>query len=173
MTVAEIMTAAARLVWNMQFDASAGSDHSVSLDASVEDGGANLGFRPMELLLVGLAGCTAMDVISILRKKRQTVSHYEVRVHGVRAETFPMVFTEISVEHRLTGREIDPEAVRRAIELSESRYCGAGAMLGKIARLTHSFVIFVDDTPQASWREIGARPERDAKEAITVRGERP
>jgi putative redox protein len=168
-----MMTARARLVWNMQFDASAGSDHSVSLDASVEDGGANLGFRPMELLLVGLAGCTAMDVISILRKKRQTVSHYEVRVHGVRAETFPMVFTEISVEHRLTGREIDPEAVRRAIELSESRYCGAGAMLGKIARLTHSFVIFVDDTPQASWREIGARPERDAKEAITVRGERP
>jgi putative redox protein len=166
-----MMTAAARLVWNMQFDATAGSGHSVALDASVGDGGADLGFRPMELLLVGLAGCTAMDVISILRKKRQTVSHYEVRVQGVRAETHPMLFTEISVEHRLTGREIDPEAVRRAIELSESRYCGAGAMLGKTARLTHSFVIFVDDTPQASWREIGARSERDGKEAITLRGE--
>jgi putative redox protein len=169
--MAETMTAAARHVWNMQFDATAGSGHSVPLDASVADGGADLGFRPMELLLVGLAGCTAMDVISILRKKRQAVSHYEVRVQGVRAETHPMVFTEITVEHRLTGPAIDPDAVRRAIELSESRYCGAGAMLGKSARLTHSFVIFVDDTPQARWREIGARPEDDAKEAITVRGE--
>ena len=169
--MAEMMTAAARLVWNMQFDATAGSGHSVSLDASVEDGGANLGFRPMELLLVGLAGCTAMDVISILRKKRQVVSNYEVRVHGVRAEAHPMVFTQITVEHRLTGRDIDPDAVRRAIELSESRYCGAGAMLGKTARLTHSFVIFMDDTPHASWREIGARPEDDAKVTITVKGE--
>jgi putative redox protein len=168
--MAEMMTARARLVWNMQFDATAGSGHSVSLDASVEDGGANLGFRPMELLLVGLAGCAAMDVIAILRKKRQAVSHYEVRVHGMRAETHPMVFTEIAVEHRLTGQDIDPEAVRRAIELSESRYCGAGAMLGKSARLTHSFVIFVDDTPQARWREIDARPESDPKDAITLRG---
>jgi putative redox protein len=166
-----MMTARARLVWNMQFDATAGSGHSASLDASVEDGGANLGFRPMELLLVGLAGCTAMDVISILRKKRQAVSHYDVHVSGVRAETHPMVFTEITVEHRLTGRDIAPEAVRRAIELSESRYCGAGAMLGKTARLTHSFVIFVDDTPPPSRREIGARSEDDVRDPITVRGE--
>ena len=143
--MAELMTAKARLMEGMRFMAESGSGHIVNLDASVEHGGADLGFRPMELLLVGLAGCTAMDVISILRKKRQDVRGYTVAVSGVRAETNPMVFTEITVEHRVFGHELDPEAVRRAIELSESRYCGAGAMLGKTARLTHTFRILEDD----------------------------
>ena len=143
--MAELMTAKARLMEGMRFMAESGSGHIVNLDASVEHGGADLGFRPMELLLVGLAGCTAMDVISILRKKRQDVRGYTVAVSGVRAETDPMVFTEITVEHRVFGHEIDPEAVRRAIELSESRYCGAGAMLGKTARLTHTYRILEDD----------------------------
>jgi putative redox protein len=141
----EMMTAKARLMEGMRFMAESGSGHIVNLDASVEHGGADLGFRPMELLLVGLAGCTAMDVISILRKKRQEVRGYTVAVSGVRAETNPMVFTEITVEHRVFGHELDPEAVRRAIELSESRYCGAGAMLGKTARLTHTFRILEED----------------------------
>jgi putative redox protein len=141
----EMMTAKARLMEGMRFMAESGSGHIVNLDASVEHGGADLGFRPMELLLVGLAGCTAMDVISILRKKRQVVRGYTVAVSGVRAETDPKVFTEITVEHRVFGHEVDPEAVRRAIELSESRYCGAGAMLGKTARLTHTFRILEDD----------------------------
>jgi putative redox protein len=143
--MAETMTARARLVEGSQFAAEAGSGHSVTMDASVEHGGADLGFRPMELLLVGLAGCTAMDVISILRKKRQDVRDYVVVVHGTRAETHPMVFTEITVEHRVFGHEVDPEAVRRAIELSESRYCGAGAMLRQTAKLTHTFRILEDD----------------------------
>ena len=141
----EMMTARARLMEGMRFMAESGSGHIVNMDASVEHGGADLGFRPMELLLIGLAGCTAMDVISILRKKRQEVRGYTVAVSGVRAETNPMVFTEITVEHRVFGHEIDPEAVRRAIELSEARYCGAGAMLGKTARLTHTFRILEDD----------------------------
>jgi putative redox protein len=111
----------------------------VTVDASVPDGGEDSGFRPMELLLVGLAGCTGMDVISILRKKRQEVTGYEVRVQGTRAETHPMLFTDIVVEHHITGRQVDPAAVARAIELSESRYCGAGAMLGKVAKLRHSY----------------------------------
>ena len=93
----------------------------------------------MELLLVGLGGCTGMDVISILRKKRQQVTGYEVHVSGIRAEENPMVFVEISVEHIITGHDIQPEAVARAIQLSEERYCGAGAMLGKVAHLTHTF----------------------------------
>ena len=143
--MAELMTARARLMEGMRFMAESGSGHIVNLDASVEHGGADLGFRPMELLLVGLAGCTAMDVISILRKKRQEVRGYTVAVSGVRAETDPKVFTEITVEHRVFGHEVDPEAVRRAIELSESRYCGAGAMLGKTARLTHTYRILEDD----------------------------
>ncbi len=95
----------------------------------------------MELLLVSLAGCTGMDVISILRKKRQQVTAYEVHVEGIRAEDHPRVFVEITVEHIVTGHHLQPEAVARAIQLSEGRYCGAGAMLGKVAHLTHTFRI--------------------------------
>jgi len=135
------MTARAQLATGMRFDAQAGSGHHVMLDASEPDGGQNAGFRPMELLLVGLAGCTGMDVISILRKKRQQVTAYEVQVHAVRAEEHPMVFTEITVRHVVTGHQVDPVAVARAIELSETTYCGAGAMLGKMAKITHVFRI--------------------------------
>ena len=136
--MAEVMTAQATLEKGMHFDALSGSGHHVTLDADEHGGGENRGFRPMELLLVGLAGCTGMDVISILRKKRQQVTGYEVHVTGVRAEEHPMVFVEITVEHIVTGHHIQPEAVARAIELSEERYCGAGAMLGKVAHLTHT-----------------------------------
>jgi putative redox protein len=139
--MAEVMTARAILETGMRFAAESGSGHHVTLDAAEHGGGENLGFRPMELLLVGLAGCTGMDVISILRKKRQAVTGYEVHVRGVRAEEHPMVFVEITVEHVVTGHHIQPEAVERAIALSEERYCGAGAMLGKVAHLTHTYLI--------------------------------
>jgi putative redox protein len=140
-TMAEQMTATVRLETGMCFDAEAGSGHHVTLDAAEHGGGQNAGFRPMELLLVGLGGCTGMDVISILRKKRQQVTSYAVHVSGIRAEENPMVFVEITVVHIVTGHHIQPEAVARAIQLSEGRYCGAGAMLGKVAHLTHTFRI--------------------------------
>jgi putative redox protein len=139
--MAETMTVQSKLATGMRFEVEAGSGHHVTLDAAEHDGGHNEGFRPMELLLVGLAGCTGMDVISIMRKKRQDVTAYEVHITGVRAEEHPMVFVEITVEHIVTGHHIQPEAVARAIELSEGRYCGAGAMLGKVAHLTHSYRI--------------------------------
>jgi len=139
--MAEVMTAQAILETGMRFDAESGSGHHVMLDAAEHSGGQNAGSRPMELLLVGLAGCTGMDVISILRKKRQQVTGYEVHVRGVRAEDHPMVFVEITVEHVIIGHHIQPEAVARAIALSEERYCGAGAMLGKVAHLTHTYRI--------------------------------
>ncbi len=139
--MAERMTAQATLETGMRFQARAGSGHQVVLDADEHGGGQNTGFRPMELLLVGLAGCTGMDVISILRKKRQQVTSYEVRVEGIRADDHPMVFVEITVEHIVSGHHLQPEALARAIELSERRYCGAGAMLGKVAHLTHTFRI--------------------------------
>jgi putative redox protein len=139
--MAEVMTAQATLETGMRFVAEGGSGHRVTLDADEHGGGGNAGFRPMEMLLVGLAGCTGMDVISILRKKRQEVTGYEVHVRGVRAEEHPMVFVEITVEHVVTGHRIQPEAVARAIELSEGRYCGAGATLGKVAHLTHTYRI--------------------------------
>ena len=139
--MAEQMTAFVKLETGMQFDAEAGSGHHMTLDAAEHGGGHNAGARPMELLLMGLGGCTGMDVISILRKKRLQVTGYEVHVTGIRAEDHPMVFVEISVEHVVTGHHIQPEAVARAIQLSEERYCGAGAMLGKVAHLTHTFRI--------------------------------
>ncbi|HEV2238607.1 MAG TPA: OsmC family protein [Ktedonobacterales bacterium] len=135
----EVMTVRSAWTAGSQFNAVAGSGHSVVLDAALEHGGQDAGFRPMELLLVGLAGCTGMDVISILRKKRQEVTGYEVRVRGERAADHPMVFTEITVEHVVTGHHIAPAAVARAVELSETKYCGAGAMLRKTATLTHTF----------------------------------
>ncbi|HEX6555966.1 MAG TPA: OsmC family protein [Ktedonobacteraceae bacterium] len=139
--MAETMTVQSKLTTGMRFEVEAGSGHHVTLDAAEHGGGHNEGFRPMELLLAGLAGCTGMDVISILRKKRQEVTGYEVHVTGVRAEVHPMVFVEITVEHIVTGHRIQPEAVARAIKLSEERYCGAGAMLGKVAHLTHTYRI--------------------------------
>src|SRR5437588_597639 len=139
--MAETMTVQSKLATGMRFEVEAGSGHQVTLDAAEHGGGHNEGFRPMEMLLVGLAGCTGMDVISVLRKKRQQVTAYEVHVTGVRAEDHPMVFVEITVQHIVTGYHLQPEAVARAIQLSEERYCGAGAMLGKVTRLTHTYRI--------------------------------
>ena len=147
--MAEVMTARAILETGMRFAAESGSGHVVTLDAAEHSGGQNAGFRPMELLLVGLAGCTGMDVISILRKMRQQVTAYEVHVTGTRVEEHTMVFVEITVEHVVTGHALQSQAVARAIQLSEERYCGAGAMLGKVARLTHTFRIVEANIPTA------------------------
>lgn len=137
----EVMTADVTLTAGMAFTAETGSGHAIVLDAAAHAGGQKRGPQPMEMLLVGLAGCTGMDVISILRKKRQDVTAYAVRVRGERAETDPKVFTQITVEHIITGHRISPEAAARAIELSETKYCGAGAMLGATAALKHTFCI--------------------------------
>src|SRR5215208_944742 len=102
----------AKVSWKggMSFDGSAGSGFTLPLGASAEVGGAQDGFRPMELLLVGLGGCTAMDVISILQKKRQEVTDFEVRVSGEQAADHPKVFTNITIEFLVTGRGLDPAA---------------------------------------------------------------
>ena len=147
--MAEKMSARVKLTTGMRFDAEAGSGHHMLLDTSEEHGGQNAGFRPIELLLVGLAGCTGMDVIGILRKKRQQVTGYEVQVQGIRAEEHPMVFVEITVEHIITGHHVQPEAVAHAIKLSEERYCGVGATLSKTARVTHTFRLVEASQAQA------------------------
>lgn len=145
--MAEQMYVQACLEHGMHFDVESGSGHTITLDAAEHGGGENAGPRPMEMLLVGLAGCTGMDVISILRKNRQQVTAYEVHVQGIRAEEHPMVFTEITVEHIVTGHHIQPEAVVRAIALSKGKYCGAGAMLGKVANLKHTFRVLEAHNP--------------------------
>ena len=133
------MTVQAVCETGMRFDVETGSGHHLALDAGMDKGGQDEGPRPMEMLLVALATCAGMDILSILRKKRQKVTHYEVRVYGKRTEEYPRVFTDITVEHILTGAPIQPEAVQRAIDLTEEKYCAASAMLGKSATITHTF----------------------------------
>lgn len=133
------MQAKVSLVDGMAFDAVSGTGHRVRVDAAPDVGGRNSGPRPMELLLAGLGSCTAMDVISILRKMRQEITAYSVQVTGERAKSHPKVFTHIVVEHLVTGRGLDAEAVEKAIQLSERKYCGASAMLGKVAQVEHVY----------------------------------
>ncbi|GIV70968.1 OsmC family protein [Caldilinea sp.] len=133
----------AKVTWrgDMEFEGTADSGHTLTLDAAPEVGGANKGFRPMELMALSLAGCTAMDVISILRKKRQEVAGFEVQVHAERAKEHPHVFTDIQVTYVVRGRNIDPAAVERAIQLSEEKYCPAQAMLRKAAPIALKYEI--------------------------------
>ena len=143
--MANDMTVRATLESEMRFDVETGSGHHVILDNAEHEGGQNSGPRPMEMLLVALATCAGMDIISILRKKRQEITAYELRVQGMRAEVHPKVFLDITVEHFFTGHNIRPEAVERAIVLTEDRYCGASAMLSKTATINHTFHIIEED----------------------------
>jgi putative redox protein len=133
----------AKVTWKgkLSFDGTADSGFSIPLGAKTEVGGDDDGFRPLELLLIGLAGCTAMDVVSILQKKRQDVTNFEVKVNGTRAADHPKVFTAITIEYLVTGRGLDRESVERAVELSETKYCSAQAMLGKTAQIDNKITI--------------------------------
>jgi putative redox protein len=126
-----------KVIWQsgMAFNGVTSSGFNIPMDSSVDHGGTNGGSRPMELLLVGLGGCTAMDVISILQKKRQDVTNFEILLHADRATDHPMVFTDITMEYVVTGHGIDEDAVNRAVELSETKYCSANAMLRKTANI--------------------------------------
>ena len=121
----------ASVVWKkgLSFTGAAETGFNVPLGADPKVGGDNDGFRPSELILVGLAGCTAMDVISILAKKRLQVTGFEVKAHGERAAPDPKKFTSFMVEYVVTGKGIDPAAVERAVELSETKYCTVMATL--------------------------------------------
>lgn len=133
----------AKVVWNgrMTFTGTAESGFPVQLGTDPSVGGDNDGPRPMELIAIGLAGCTAMDVISILRKKRQEVTSFETLVHADRAPEHPKVFTHVVIEYVFEGTNIDPAAVERAIELSATKYCPAQAMLEKAFTIEHKFTI--------------------------------
>ena len=133
------MQGTVELLEGMAFRAATDSGHELLLDAAPEHGGADRGPRPMELLVVGLAGCTAMDVIGILRKMRQEVTGYRVRVTAERSEQHPRVLTDIAVEHVVRGRGVSPEAVRKAVELSATRYCAVGAMLQRATAIQERF----------------------------------
>ena len=125
----------------MSFTGTAETGFTLPLDTEPAVGGHNDGFRPLELMGISLAGCTAMDVISILQKKRQDVTGFEVKVHADRADEFPKVFTHVTVEYNITGHNIDPVAVERSIELSSTKYCPAQAMLAKAVTIEHKYTI--------------------------------
>jgi putative redox protein len=133
----------ARVKWVEQasFLGETESNHAVLMDGPPTAGGRNLGPRPMEMLLLGTGGCTTFDVVSILKKSRQAVTDCYVELEAERAETDPKVFTKIHMHFVVTGKDIKPEAVEKAIKLSAEKYCSASIMLGATAAITHDFEV--------------------------------
>ena len=125
----------------MAFLAETGSNHALVMDGAPEGGGHNLGPRPMELVLAGTGGCTAYDVVLILKRGRHDVRGCEVKLQAERAETEPKVFTRINFHFTVSGKNLPHNAVERAINLSHEKYCSASIMLAKTAEMTHSFEI--------------------------------
>ena len=130
----------------MHFSGTTDAGMEIQLDAKQGVGGEGKGFVPMELMAISMAGCTAMDVISILRKKRQDLTDFEVRVDALRADEHPKVFTSATIEYLVTGHNVDEKAVVRAIELTSERYCPAQAMLGQIMPIDLHYQIFEEAT---------------------------
>lgn len=129
----------------LSFTGTADSGFKVPLGATPEVGGDDDGFRPMELIATGLAGCTAMDVISILNKKKQEVTEFKVKIHAKRANQHPRVFTHITIEYHVTGHAINENAVVRAIELSAKRYCPAQNMFAQVVPIDLHYQIYESD----------------------------
>jgi putative redox protein len=133
----------ARIKWleGVAFVGESGSGHSVVMDGPPENGGRDQGIRPMEMLLIGLGGCTAFDVMYILRKARQPVSDCVVEVDAERSEQVPKVFTRIHVNYIVSGDGLSEQQVERAVRLSSEKYCSASVMLGKTAEISHDYEI--------------------------------
>ena len=125
----------------MTFVGESASGHAVVMDGPPEFGGRNLGIRPMEMLILGLGGCSSFDVILILKKARQQVEHCEVELEYERANENPKVYTRIHMHFIVSGRDLEPARVEKAISLSAEKYCSASIMLGKTAKITHDFEI--------------------------------
>ena len=117
------------------------SGHSITMDGPPEIGGENLGVRPMEMLLLGVAGCTMIDVVSTLKKMRQDLTQCETKVNAERANDHPKVFTDIHIQFVIKGKDLDQNKVEKAITLSAEKYCSASIMLGKTASISHDFEI--------------------------------
>lgn len=133
----------ARVKWveGVTFVGESASGHAVVMDGPPESGGRNLGIRPMEMLLLGMGGCTAFDVVMILKKARQPVTDCVVEMQAERAATDPKVFTRIHVHFVVTGSGLSDKQVARAVELSAEKYCSASIMLGKVAEISHDYEV--------------------------------
>ena len=117
------------------------SGHTITMDGPPESGGENLGVRPMEMLLLGVAGCTMIDVVTTLKKMRQDLSHLETKINAERATDHPKVFTDIHIQFVVKGKDLDPKKVDKAITLSAEKYYSASIMLGETATITHDFEV--------------------------------
>lgn len=135
------MEAKVRWVEGRMFVGESGSGHTVVMDGPADHGGRNLGIRPMEMLLLGVGGCSSYDVIEILQKGRHDVVDCVAELHAERADAIPAVFTKIHLHFVVTGRNLKVEAVDRAIKLSAEKYCSASIMLGKVVDITHDFEV--------------------------------
>lgn len=135
------MKASIKWTGGMAFEGTPGSGHAVTMDSSPDFGGQDKGPRPMELMLLGMGGCTSIDVMNILNKSRQDVTDCVAEIEAERADTEPKVFTKIHVHFVVTGRGLEPKRVERAIQLSAEKYCSASIMLGQTAEITHDFEV--------------------------------
>lgn len=137
----------ARVQWldGRAFVGESGSGHAVVMDGAPESGGRNIGVRPMEMLLLGLGGCTAFDVVMILERMREKVTGLDISLDAERATQDPKVFTRVKLVYRLTGRNLKRANVERAIKLSAEKYCSASAIIGAHAKIEHSFEIVEDE----------------------------
>jgi len=135
------MKARVKLIEGVSFAGQSESGHTVVMDGPPDSGGKNLGVRPMEMLVLGLGGCSAFDVVHILRKGRQVITDCIAEIDATRADTDPKVFTRIHVHFIVSGRGLDPNRVEQAVKLSAEKYCSASIMLGKVAEITHDFEI--------------------------------
>lgn len=136
----------ARVQWldGRAFVGESGSGHAVVMDGAPESGGRNIGIRPMEMLLIGLGGCTAFDVVMILERMREKVTGLDIALEGERAAEDPKVFTHVKIIYKVTGRNLKPANVERAVHLSAEKYCSASIMFGKTAKIEHAFEIIED-----------------------------
>ena len=148
----------ARIKWTegMSFAAESGSGHAVLIDGAPENGGRNLGMRPMEMVLAGAAACTAYDVVLILKRARQPVADCVVEAEADRAAVEPKVFTRIRLAYTIAGRGLDPRQVERAVKLSKEKYCSATIMLGKTAEIETTIAIVEGDRVPLAGGSAGA-----------------
>lgn len=137
------MSTTAKISWvdGALFVAEAGSGHTFTMDGSPEVGGRNLAARPMEVVLMGMGGCTAIDVVSMLKKQRQDIEGVEVSLVAERADDHPKVFTSVKLVYTVRGRKLNKALVERAVSLSDEKYCSATAMIRKSSNVTHEVVL--------------------------------
>ena len=139
------MKAVVKWLDNMSFVGESESGHSVVMDGPPDSGGRNLGVRPMEMVLLGMGGCTAFDTVLILQRQRQSIDDVHVELSAERADEVPKVFTRIHVHYIVKGKALDEKKVARAVEMTAEKYCSVSIMLAKSVDVTHDFEIIEED----------------------------